>query len=137
MSGKRACEQVRALSGWLRPASPWLNRLAIFQAFRKSVAGVWLFGPYRVSPELIESHRLYGDLVHDPVAITRQGGYFSHLAGLLRFLVLRAPTGLRHLGYLTFPLLDLLAALDRWPRLMHSSFSAFVGGYLVVATRRS
>ena len=63
------------LSGWLRPVSPWLNRLAIFQAFRKSLAGVWLFGPYRVSPELIEAHRLYGDLVHDPVAITRDPDY--------------------------------------------------------------
>jgi SAM-dependent methyltransferase len=73
----------------------------------------------------------------EPVAITPQGGYFTHLAGMLRFLVLRAPAGLRHIGYCAFPALDLMAALDRWPRLAHSGFAAFVGGYLIVAVRRT
>lgn len=69
------------------------------------------------------------------VTITPQGGYFSHLAGLLRFLVLRAPAGLRHLGYCAFPLLDLLARLDAAPRVQRSEFASFVGGWLVIATR--
>jgi SAM-dependent methyltransferase len=73
----------------------------------------------------------------EPVAITPQGGYFTHLAGLLRFLVQRAPAGVRHLGYCAFPALDLMAALDQWPRLARSGFSAFVGGYLIVAVRRA
>ena len=69
------------------------------------------------------------------VTIAPQGGYFTHLAGLLRFLVLRSPAGVRHLGYCAFPLLDLLARLDGRPRVRRSEFASFVGGYLVIATR--
>jgi SAM-dependent methyltransferase len=70
-----------------------------------------------------------------PLAIDPQGGYFTHLAGLARFAVLRAPAGLRHLGYCAFPLLDLVAKLDRIPRVQRSEFSAFAGGWLIVAAR--
>jgi SAM-dependent methyltransferase len=70
-----------------------------------------------------------------PVTIAEQGGYFTHLAGLLRFLVLRAPRPLRWAGYGFFPLLDLLARLDASPRARRSEFAAFVGGYLIVAER--
>lgn len=69
------------------------------------------------------------------IAIEPQGAYFTHLAGLLRFLVLRAPRPVRWAGYATFPLLDLLAGLDRWSRVRRSELSAFVGGYLIIATR--
>jgi SAM-dependent methyltransferase len=68
--------------------------------------------------------------------IAPQGGYFSHLAGLLRFLVQRAPRPLRWAGYVTFPLLDGLARLDGLPRVRRSELAAFVGGYLIVATPR-
>lgn len=70
-----------------------------------------------------------------PVTIAPQGGYFTHLAELLRFLVLRAPAGLRHVGYVAFPFLDLLARIDRLSRVKNSDFAAFVGGYLIIATR--
>lgn len=70
-----------------------------------------------------------------PLAIAPQGGYFTHLAGLLRYLVLHAPPGLRHVGYCTFPLLDLVARLDTLPRVQRSDFASFVGGYLIVAMR--
>lgn len=70
-----------------------------------------------------------------PVTIAEQGGYFTHLAGLLRFLVLRAPRPLRWAGYGVFPLLDLLARLDATERARGSGFAAFVGGYLIVAER--
>jgi SAM-dependent methyltransferase len=70
-----------------------------------------------------------------PVTIAEQGGYFTHLAGLLRFLVLRAPRPLRWAGYGFFPLLDLLARLDASPRARRSDLAAFVGGYLIVAER--
>ena len=70
-----------------------------------------------------------------PRTIAPQGGYFTHVAGLVRFLVLRAPGGLRHAGYLMFPLLDLLAWLDRLPRVRNSALASFVGGYLIIATR--
>jgi SAM-dependent methyltransferase len=70
-----------------------------------------------------------------PVTIAEQGGYFTHLAGLLRFLVLRAPRPLRWAGYGVFPLLDLLARLDATERARRSGFAAFVGGYLIVAER--
>jgi SAM-dependent methyltransferase len=79
--------------------------------------------------------RLLDEAALKPVQIAPQGGYFTHLAGLLRFLVLRAPAGLRHLGYLGFPLLDVLARLDGLPRVQRSEFASFVGGYLIVATR--
>ena len=69
------------------------------------------------------------------VTIDEQGGYFTHLAGLLRFLVLRAPRPLRWAGYGFFPLLDLLTRLDASPRARRSDFAAFVGGYLIVAER--
>jgi SAM-dependent methyltransferase len=79
--------------------------------------------------------RLLDEAALKPVRVEAQGGYFTHLAGLLRFLVQRAPAGLRHLGYALFPLLDLLARLDDLPRVRRSPFAAFVGGYLVVARR--
>lgn len=69
------------------------------------------------------------------VTIAPQGGFYTHLAGLLRFLVLRAPVGLRHLGYLAFPLLDLLARVDDLPVAARGDFAAFVGGYLIIASR--
>jgi len=68
-------------------------------------------------------------------SVTPQGGYFTHLAGMLRFLVQRAPAGLRHAGYLLFPLLDLLARVDRTPRARRSELASYVGGYFIVATR--
>ncbi len=79
--------------------------------------------------------RLLDEAALKPVRIVPQGGYFTHLAGLLRFLVQQAPAGLRHVGYLLFPLLDAVAGLDARPRVRRSAFAAFVGGYLVVARR--
>ena len=79
--------------------------------------------------------RLLDEAALKPVRIAPQGGYFTHLAGLLRFLVQRAPAGLRHLGYGLFPLFDLLTCLDALPRVRRSPFAAFVGGYLIVARR--
>lgn len=70
-----------------------------------------------------------------PMTITPQGGFFTHLAGLVRFMVGRAPAGLRHAGYCAFPLLDLVARLDATERVRRSGFGAFVGGYLIVAVR--
>jgi SAM-dependent methyltransferase len=69
------------------------------------------------------------------VTIEPQGAYFTHLAGLLRFLVLHFPRPLRWAGYCAFPLLDLVARLDHWPRIRRSALADFVGGYLIIATR--
>ena len=70
-----------------------------------------------------------------PESVTPQGGYFTHLAGMLRFLVQRAPAGLRHAGYLLFPLFDLLASVDRTRCARQPEFASYVGGYFIVATR--
>jgi SAM-dependent methyltransferase len=70
-----------------------------------------------------------------PVLITPQGAFFTHLASLVRFMVARAPAGVRHAGYCLFPLLDLVTRLDRTDRVRRSDFGAFVGGYLIVAVR--
>jgi SAM-dependent methyltransferase len=80
--------------------------------------------------------RLLRQAGFDAASITPQGGYFTHLAGLLRFLVLGAPRPLRWAGYLAFPLLDLLARLDGTARVKRSALASFVGGYLIVAMRR-
>jgi SAM-dependent methyltransferase len=69
------------------------------------------------------------------VSLTSQGGYFTHLAGLLRFLILRAPWGIRQAGYGVFPLLDLLARLDRAAPVQRSQLASFVNGYFIVAIR--
>jgi len=79
--------------------------------------------------------RLLAEAGLRPVTITPQGGFFTHLAGLLRYLVLHAPRGFRHLGYGLFPALDLVSKLDGVPRVRRSEFASFVGGYLIVATR--
>ena len=79
--------------------------------------------------------RLLAEADLKPVTIVEQGGYFTHLAGMLRFLVQRAPRPLRWAGYGFFPLLDLLTRLDASPRARGSAFAAFVGGYLIVAER--
>ena len=68
-------------------------------------------------------------------SVTPQGGFFTHLAGMLKFLIQRAPVGLRHAGYVFFPLLDLLALIDRTSRARSSELASYVGGYLIVATR--
>jgi SAM-dependent methyltransferase len=68
-------------------------------------------------------------------SVTPQGGYFTQLAGMLRFLVQQAPAGVRHAGYALFPLLDLLARADRLARVRHSALASFVGGYLITARR--
>lgn len=69
------------------------------------------------------------------LTIAPQGGYFTVLAGMLRFLVQRAPRPLRWAGYASFPVLDLLARLDRSPRVQRSELAAFVGGYLILAEK--
>lgn len=68
-------------------------------------------------------------------SITPQGGYFTQLASMLRFLIQRAPAGLRQAGYVFFPFFDLLAQVDRLARVRHSEFASFVGGYLITARR--
>ena len=79
--------------------------------------------------------RLLAECGLTPDSVTPQGGYFTQLAGMLRFLVQRAPGGLRHAGYALFPLFDLLARIDRLASVRRSELSSFVGGYLITATR--
>jgi SAM-dependent methyltransferase len=78
--------------------------------------------------------RLLAEAGLRPTTIAPQGGYFSHLAGLLRYLVLHSPRPLRWAGYATFPLLDGLAWLDGLARVRRSELATWVGGYLIVAT---
>src|SRR5712692_10500291 len=68
-------------SRWLGPLGPPLNRLALYQTFRKSRAGQWLLGPVKVSPEQLEAYGLVGDVQHDPAAITRDGDFPSLVRG--------------------------------------------------------
>jgi SAM-dependent methyltransferase len=121
LAALRECRRVVRPSGHVVITAPFLERLHgdPFD-YARYTETMW--------------RRLLADAKLAPVSITPQGGYFTHLAGLVRFLVLRAPAGLRHLGYCAFPLLDLLARLDASPRGKRSDFAAFVGGYFIVAT---
>jgi SAM-dependent methyltransferase len=118
----RECARVLRSGGHLVMTAPFLERLHGDP------------GDYARFTDTMWAH-LLDEAGLRPVRIAPQGGYFTHLAGLVRFLVLRAPAGLRHLGYGLFPLLDLLARLDAAPRVQRSEFASFVGGYLIVATR--
>ena len=118
----RECGRVLRPGGHLVATAPFLERLHGDPAdYARYTDAMW--------------RRLLAEGGFTPVAVAPQGGYFTHLAGLLRFLVQRAPAGLRHAGYAFFPLLDLLARLDGAPRVRRSEFASFVGGYLIIATR--
>jgi hypothetical protein len=56
---------------WLGPLGPRVNRLVLYQAFRKSDPGRWLLGPVKTSPEQLAAWGLIGDPRYDPMAITR------------------------------------------------------------------
>lgn len=118
----RECRRVLRPGGRLVATAPFLERLhADPEDYARFTRSMW--------------ERLLGEAGLAPVTIAPQGGYFTHLAGLLRFLVLSAPRPLRWAGYLTFPVLDLVARLDGSARVQRSALAAFVGGYLIVARR--
>jgi hypothetical protein len=56
---------------WLGGIGRGLNRLALYQAFRKSRLGQRLLGPVKMTPEALVAYGLVGDPEHDPMAITR------------------------------------------------------------------
>ncbi|MET0487379.1 MAG: methyltransferase domain-containing protein [Candidatus Rokuibacteriota bacterium] len=118
----RECARVLQAGGHLVATAPFLERLHGDPSdYARFTETMWT--------------RLLAEAGLRPVRIAPQGGYFTHLAGLMRFLILRAPAGVRHLGYGLFPLLDLLARLDATKSVQRSEFASFVGGYLIVATR--
>jgi len=118
----RECARILRVGGHLVATAPFLERLhGDPDDYARFTAVMWT--------------RLLAESGLRPVRIAPQGGYFTHLAGLVRFLVLRAPAGVRHLGYGLFPLLDLLTRLDATAGVQRSDFASFVGGYLIVATR--
>lgn len=118
----RECRRVLRPGGRLVATAPFLEHLhGDPEDYARYTDVMWR--------RLLDESGLIADLVRP------QGGFFTHLAGMLRFLIQRAPAGLRHAGYLLFPLLDLLTLLDRTSRARSSELSSYVGGYLIVATR--
>src|SRR5207237_7630479 len=52
---------------WLGPVGRTLNRLTLYQAFRKSRVGQRLLGPAKMTPEALVAYGLVGDLKHYPM----------------------------------------------------------------------
>lgn len=122
MAALRECRRVLGPGGHIVVTAPFLERLhGDPDDYARYTASMWR--------RLLEQAELR------PLSIAPQGGFFTHLAGLLRFLVLHAPFGLRHAGYCLFPVLDLVARLDGLTRVQRSAFAAFVGVYVIIATR--
>lgn len=112
------CRRVLRLGGTLIASAPFLERIhADPEDYVRYTYSMWV--------RLLKTAGFTVD------RITAQGGYWTHLAELLRFLVVRAPWGVRHLAALTvLPLLDLMTRLDRGAG---PDFAAFVGGWFIVA----
>lgn len=55
----------------LEPVERASSRSLVYQAFRRSGAGRWLFGPLRPTAERLERLGLVGNIRYDPLAITR------------------------------------------------------------------
>lgn len=118
----RECRRVLRSGGRLVATAPFLERLhGDPDDYVRYTDAMWR--------RLLAESELKAD------SVTPQGGYFTQLAGMLRFLVQQAPAGVRHVGYAFFPLLDLLARVDRLARVRHSSLASYVGGYFIIATR--
>ena len=59
----------------LRGLEDRIARLAVYQAFRKSKPGIWLFGRFTLSQAQIEAKGLIGNLRYDRLALARDGDF--------------------------------------------------------------
>lgn len=65
------------------------------------------------------------------------GLFFTVLSGMYRQLIRKLPPVIKHLLYLSFPILDLFVKLDytKWAK-NHKVISSFHGGYFIIAQKK-
>jgi len=71
------------------------------------------------------------------VTLKKQGLYFTVLAYMIRYSIIKCSSGIKRLFYPLFPVLDLLAKLDELTSVQNSEFmSSFTTGFFVVAVKK-
>ncbi|MFA6197917.1 MAG: methyltransferase domain-containing protein [Patescibacteria group bacterium] len=79
-------------------------------------------------------------LRHSSFSVKRcviMGTYFLVWGDMTRSLIKSLPFGLRHLGYLLFPFLDLITKFDSWPVVKNNNLlNSYHGGYFIVAEKK-
>lgn len=73
----------------------------------------------------------------DIIGLKRQGLYFTVLAFMIKQAAMNIRPGVRYAAYPIFPLLDLMAGLDKTKRVQRSAFfSSYTTGHFVIARKK-
>jgi SAM-dependent methyltransferase len=72
----------------------------------------------------------------EKIRVEITGRYFTVLTEMIKTFIHVMPIGIRHFGYLFYPLFDLLSSLDRLKSVQnHSHLGKFHGGYFILCEK--